>query len=444
MINFLKSIYLSTRFFIALGATILMFVSSFAWVYLFPIAQFMLLGIAVLLIVDCIILYIAPSTVSASRRVNHQLSLGDENPVHLSIMSRMRIPVWITVYDEVPFQLQWRNFKFHMQLSPGEKQVYSYNIRPTERGKYHFGNVNVFCKSFLSIIERRIIVNQPFEAACYPSILQMRKYELKITNKVTLSEGIKKIRRLGHNNEFEQIKIYVKGDDYRSINWKATSRKHELMVNQYQDEKSQQVYCIIDKSRVMKMAFNNLTLLDHSINSALVISNTALIKYDRAGILTFSDKLGTHLQAERTTSQLKKILELLYRQKTLFLEANYELLHYGIQKNIKGRSLLFLFTNFESQYSLQRALPILRKINQRHLLVVIFFNNTAFNEIIQSSPKNMKEIYLKTITQKFNEEKKQMVIELRQFGIQTLLTSPENLSIDTINKYIELKSRGMI
>lgn len=403
-----------------------------------------MLGCFVVLITDCIILYLPNTTLVASRRVNRQLSLGDENPVFLTVLSRMRIPVSIVIYDEVPDQLQWRNFNMKTQLSNSEKSTLEYTIRPTERGKFIFNNINLYCRSFLGFAERRITVDAKTETACYPSVLQMRKYELKITNKVTLSEGIKKIRRLGHNNEFEQIKPYVKGDDYRSINWKATSRKHELMVNQYQDEKSQQVYCVIDKSRVMRMAFNNLTLLDHSINSALVISNTALLKYDRAGILTFSDKIGSHIAAERGPGQLKKILELLYRQKTKFLEANYELLQYGIQKNIKGRSLLFLYTNFESQYSLQRAMPMLRKINQRHLLVVIFFHNTEFNTIMQSSPKNMKEIYLKTITQKFSEEKKQMVYELRQYGIQTILTTPENLSIDTINKYLELKSRGMI
>jgi uncharacterized protein (DUF58 family) len=427
-----------------MAATVIAFALSFGWNYLFPVAQFMLIGCVVLLVADVVILFLPNSTVVVSRRVNKQLSLGDENPVTLTVLNRMRVPVAITIYDEVPYQLQWRNFKLSTHLGVGEKTVLTYEIRPTERGVFHFGNVNVFCKSFLRFAERRIIVEKEMETACYPSVLQMRKYELKISNKVTLSEGIKKIRRLGHNNEFEQIKLYVKGDDYRSINWKATSRKHELMVNQFQDEKSQQVYCIIDKSRVMKMAFDGLTLLDHSINSALVISNTALIKYDRAGVLTFSDKIGSHIQAERTPSQLKKILELLYRQKTNFLESNYELLHYSVQKNIKGRSLLFLFSNFESQYSLQRALPVLRKISQRHLLVVIFFHNTAFDTINQKQAGNIKEVYLKTMTQKFAEEKKRMVQELRQYGIQTILTTPKQLSIDTINKYLELKSRGMI
>jgi uncharacterized protein (DUF58 family) len=265
-----------------------------------------------------------------------------------------------------------------------------------------------------------------------------------MSSRVTLSQGIKKIRRLGHNNEFEQIKTYVVGDDFRTINWKATSRRHELMVNQYQEEKSQPVYCIIDKSRVMRPAFNGLTLLDHAINTALVLTNIALNKYDRAGLITFSDKIGAIIPAERTPAQLKRIIEVLYKQKTRFLEANYELLLSTTQQYVKGRSLFILFTNFDSLYGLQRVLPVFRRINKRHLLLVVFFENTELSSVVRSEVKTINDIYLNTIAQRFNEEKKYMINELRQYGIQTLLTSPEKLSIDTLNKYLELKSRGMI
>ena len=102
--------------------------------------------------------------------------------------------------------------------------------------------------------------------------------------------GVKKIRRLGHTMEFDQIKEYVRGDDIRSINWKATARSNQLMVNQFQDEKSQQVINIIDTGRVMKMPFDGLQLLEYAINTSLVISNIAILKDDKAGLLTFSNK----------------------------------------------------------------------------------------------------------------------------------------------------------
>ena len=160
--------------------------------------------------------------------------------------------------------------------------------------------------------------------------------------------------------------------------------------------------------------------------------------------MTFSDKLGTRLPAERNASQLKRIQEALYRQKTRFNEANFEMLYFGIRNYIKGRSLLLLFTNFESSYAVQRALPLLRRINQQHLLVVVFFENTELKEVTQMETPDLRAVYTKTVAQHLAGEKQLIAQELSRHAIQTILTTPEKLSVDTINKYLELKSRGMI
>jgi uncharacterized protein (DUF58 family) len=296
----------------------------------------------------------------------------------------------------------------------------------------------------MGLVERRFVQDYPMKVPVYPSIIQMKQYELKAFNRVTNQKGIKKIRKIGHSYEFEQIKNYVKGDDYRSINWKATGRQGNLMVNQFEDERAQQIYCIIDKSRTMRMPFAGLSLMDYAINTSLALSNIALQKNDKAGLITFSDKIGTTIKAEQKANQLNKILTALYNEKERSLEANYELLYHVSRKLIKGRSLLLLFTNFESIYALDRMLPILRKINNLHLLVVVFFENTEINDFVTGEVNTMEGIYAKTIAQKFIAEKRAIVHKLKQFGIQAILTSPADLSINSINKYLELKSRGLI
>jgi uncharacterized protein (DUF58 family) len=216
------------------------------------------------------------------------------------------------------------------------------------------------------------------------------------------------------------------------------------MVNQYEDERAQQVYCVIDKSRAMHMPFEGLSLMDYAINTTLVMSNIALQKHDRAGILTFSDKIGITIKAERKANQLNKILAALYKEQHRNNEANFELLFHSSRKLIKGRSLLLLFTNFESQYALDRVLPILRRINNLHLLVVVFFENTEIKEFVKTEVTRTEDIYLQTIAQKYLSEKEQMVQKLKQYGVQAVLTSPADLSVNTINKYLELKARGLI
>ena len=257
--------------------------------------------------------------------------------------------------------------------------------------------------------------------------------------------GIKKIRKLGHSLEFEQIREYVTGDDIRSVNWKATGRKGgQLMVNQYTDEKSQQIYCMIDQGRVMKMPFEGMALLDYAINATLILSRVALIRQDKAGLVIFSDQVGQFLPADQKSTQMAAILETLYNLQTQFPETDYEKLHALIRTRITQRSLLVLFTNFESLSSLQRQLPYIRSIARNHLLMVVFFENTELASLVSAQVKNVEELYIKTIAAKFAYEKRLIVKELQQHGILTVLTSPQRLTIDTVNKYLELKARQAI
>lgn len=440
----MNNLFIKNRLFLFLLLIAIGFAMSFGFPFLFPVFQVALYAIIALLLVDIIILFNKKQVISADRIMSAQLSLGDENKIVLEISSSYSIPLEVEVIDEMPYQLQRRDSMFKFSLSPQNKRQVFYSITPQERGVFEFGNINVYVSSILGFAQRRFVLEKSVSAGCYPSILQMRKHEFQVFNKSSQSQGVKKMRRLGNTNEFEQIKEYVKGDNYKHINWKATSRKNKLMVNQYQDEKSQQVYCIIDKSRSMKMPFDGLTLLDYAINSSLAMSNVAIRKGDKAGLITFSDKIGAQLKATKNATQLKRIMEVLYNQKTEFLEANYDLLYQSVKQTIKQRSLLLMYLNFESFYSLQRALPMLRRLNKSYLIVVIFFENTEISKASTMNCEDVADIYLKTFAQKFTDEKKMMVQELRKYGIQSILSKPKDLSVNSINKYLELKSRGMI
>ena len=252
------------------------------------------------------------------------------------------------------------------------------------------------------------------------------------------------MRKIGQSMEFEQIKEYVSGDDIRTLNWKASARKGGLMVNNFMEERSQQVYCIIDKGRLMKMPFDGMTLLDYAINSCLVLSNVCLRKQDRVGVITFSDLPGSVLAADSKLSQAENILQLLYKEKTDFLESDFEMLYGQVRSKIKHRSLLILFTNFESLSGLNRQIDYLRSLAKNHLLLVVIFENSELDQLINSTSKSVEEVYIKTIAEKFAFEKRLIVKELSKYGILSILSSPRNLTINTINKYWELKERQAI
>jgi uncharacterized protein (DUF58 family) len=244
--------------------------------------------------------------------------------------------------------------------------------------------------------------------------------------------------------EFEQIKDYINGDDIRTINWKATARKGLLMVNNYTDEKSQQVYCIIDKGRLMKMPFGGLSLLDYAINSALALNHVCLQKQDKVGLITFSNKLGSVIAADRKPVQRDKVMQALFAEKTDFLESDFEMLYTQVRHKIKQRSLIILFTNFESLNGLHRQLSYLRSIARHHLVLVVFFENTELTSLSAADARSVEDVYVKTIAEKFVFEKKLVVKELMKYGIRSVLSSPEGLTVNTINKYLELKAKQAV
>lgn len=422
----------------------LFFVFGFPFAFLFIVAKILFVLWIIVFLYDLSNLFSSSTNFSCDRSTSRLMSLGDDNEIRIHIRNQSPINFSVKIIDELPAQFQKRDFEIIQTLDAGEQKTIAYFLHPVRRGEFNFGNTNIYIQSKIGLATRRIIFNQQKSVPVYPSILQMKTMELKAFSKISTFQGIKRLRRLGHSYEFEQIKNYVAGDDYRSINWKATSRKSDLMVNQYEDEKAQQIYSLVDKSRSMRLPFAGMSLLDYAINTSLVISNIALRKQDKAGLITFSDKIETILPAERNRMQLRKILESLYKQKENQHEANFELLYTTVRNSVKGRSLLFLYTNFESQYALERVLPILRKLNRLHLLVVVFFENTEIEEFGKQNSATIRDIYYHTIAQKYSSEKKQIIQQLGQYGIQSILTDPKDLSIHTINKYLELKARGMI
>jgi len=443
-ISAFKAFQLNTRFFIGIGIVSMLYILGFVASFFIIVALVALVTLFTITIIETIVLFSGIVRLRAEREKTRMFSLGDENPIRITLWNEGGMIVDLDIYDEIPFQFQKRDFKIEQALVPGEEKKIEYHLRPVIRGEYHFGHINAIASVWLKLASRRILLGEPSMVPVMPSVIQMKKYELMAFARISTFEGIKKIRRLGHSYEFEQIKNYSLGDDIRSINWKATGRRNTLMVNQYEDERSQQVYMIIDKSRSMHMPFNGLSLLDYSINTSLVLANIALKKYDRVGLISFSNLIGSTLPAESHELQLKKIMNALYHEKPQPLEANFDLLYRSVKNVIKSRSLVMLYLNFESTYAMERALPILQKINQLHLLVVMIFENTELHHYTKKEAKFVSDIYAQTIAEKLSHEKKQIVSKLKKHGIQTILSKPEDLSINTVNKYLELKSKGLI
>ncbi len=408
------------------------------------VAHGFLILIFLAFMIDYLFLFNQKLGIQAQRILPEKMSNGDENSIKIDLKNNFQFPIKAKIIDEIPFQFQKRDFLIQRKLGTQKNVLLEYILEPKERGEYSFGNLNVFVSSKAGFVSRRFTFQKNATLPSYPSFIHLRKYELMALQNEFLFGGIKKIRKLGHTMEFEQIKEYVPGDDVRTINWKATSKRNHLMVNQFQDEKSQRIYMLIDKGRTMQMPFNGLSLLDYSINATMALSHIILKKYDKAGMMTFSKKTENKVAAENKSGQLRKISEALYNVQTNFYESDFSRLYQDVKFSLGQRSLVLLFTNFETLDAVNRQMKYLRGIAKNHLLVIVFFKNTELQQLIHNNPENMQEVYDQIIAEKFEFEKKLIIQELRKYGIFTVYTSPENLSIEVINKYLENKARGIL
>ena len=395
--------FLTRRFHIALVVVILLLGSGYVFAPFFVIGQWALFVLLLVVLADVYSLYRIRG-IHAFRQCADRFSNGDENEVSIRVESSYPHPVSLEI----------------------------------------IGHIRVFVTGKIGFISRRYTCAEPLDIKVYPSYLMLHQYELLAISDNLTELGIKRIRRVGHHTEFEQIKEYVKGDDYRTINWKASARRHELMVNVYQDERSQQIYNVIDKGRVMQQAFCGMTLLDYAINASLVLSYVAMRKEDKAGLVTFDKHFDTFVPASKQSGYMQTLLESLYSQQTTFGETDFSALCVHLNKHVSKRSLLVLYTNFSSIGGMNRQLSYLKQLNRQHRLLVVFFEDVDLKEYIAQPAKDTEGYYRHVIAEKFAYEKRLIVSTLKQHGIYSLLTTPENLSIDVINKYLEMKSRQLL
>lgn len=440
----LAPIFLTNRVFYLLGVIATMFAFGFSWSILVYLAWAALALLIIAVGTEIWLAYQMAKKIDAERKVAPLFSLSDSNDVKLKLINGNNRAIQIRLIDEIPIQFQMRDFELKEELKPNDSRWISYPLTPVIRGRFEFNDINILFLTPFKLVEFRKRIPQPQAVKVYPSFLQMQKFEMMAFNSVRQDEGIRRMRRIGHGYEFSDIRQYVIGDDTRSVNWRASSRSQQIMVNNFEDEKSQQVYAVIDNSRSMRMPFGGISLMDYAINTSLSILNIALKNQDYSGLISFSKDVETFVPALKRNNQLNRILDALYNQKNSSYEANYAGLFKHIGTRVRNRSLLFLYTNFQSINALQRVLPILKRLNRDHLLVVIFFENTELESFREEPIHNTMDMASKVMADKLSEELIQIIYELRNAGIQAIKTRPEDLTTNTVSKYLELKSRGLI
>ena len=446
--RFFREIWLTNRFFYALGGVSAVFVLGLILPFMYHVAWAVFIVLIVLTLLDLRLLY-GDEADQPKRSMSSRFSNGDENPVKIEVNNPYSFATTIRVIDEAPTEFQIRNLQTIVTLPPNSRKTLEYFIRPVRRGLYEFGRTHVYYSGLFTLCERRIssevdVDKEKSTIRVYPAFLELHRYELMAVTDQRSYGGTRQIRTEALSLEFDQIRDYALGDDPRAVNWAATARRNKIMVNQYTEERAQAIYSVIDTGRTMKMPFREMTLLDYAINASLALSKIALIKQDRPGLITWSSGVSQFIRADSRKSQLQYINDALFHLETGFDESSLEALFVGIRRQIPSRSTLLLYINFETLPAVKRSMRVLQNLSRRHLLVVVMFTNTEVQEMRDASVNKLIDVYDKAVAEDRLLEKELVVRTLQKAGIRTILCRPEELTAEVINRYLTLKQRGIV
>lgn len=372
-----------------------------------------------------------------------KLSLYEKEAISFEVYNKSSFRLNIQLMDEIPdCHFKVENRLVTGVVAPQEKELFHYYVIPTKRGAFSFNNLHVRFEGRLKLSTKSYIVQLKGEYKIYPNMKNLRKYRMSICNNRIFRQGQRNIKMLGRGTSFESLREYVSGDEYRKINWKATARGNKPIINQYEPEKNQHVYIFIDTGRTMSHTIKGNRKLDMAINTALVLSDIINQNGDQSALLLFNTKVQSMIMPGKGAGHRNKILDTLYHIEDTKDTSNYDEAFFYFKKKERHRSIIFLFTDFdtvEEAEDMMRVLPVIAKNN---LVVILLMRSEGLEDISNQQARNKEDIFTKGVAIDLLEERKKIIHTLNHRGILCIECPAEKLEYTAINKYINLKNRA--
>lgn len=394
-------------------------------------------GILALLLVDFFISYAHPFSVK--REVDRILSIGVENPVTIHVENTSHFSLSLTIKDEYP-QGFIPSEPVMKGVVPGvERESFQYTITPYKRGEYLFGRVFTRRKSLLRLWMFEDTFDVPTPAKVYPNVQMVKKYDLLSRKQMLNLLGIKPAKIYGRGTEFEMLRDYQVDDEYRVIDWKATSKKGKPVSRVYQVERTKTVVLMVDTGRIMGVHMGGLTKLEHAVNSALLVSFVALRLGERVGLCIFSSEVKEYLPPQQRRSHFNVIMEALYNLEADPYESDYKKAFEYVSGKNRKRSLVVVYTDLIEKHISRELIQYLTVLQKTHLPLCVAVKDTNITEIAEGESKTEQELYRKAVALTVLKDRKIAIHELTKKGVRVVDELPEHLTISTLNKYLKLK-----
>lgn len=385
-----------------------------------------------------------PNNLKLSRRYDAVLSVRVPNKIDIHLHNDGSWPIQAVLRDEPPPYWQATHQENKIDLKPGQESVLHYSVIPEERGSDSFRGtyLRLNCPFGLATRQVRLATEEPIRV--YPNVLALAEFDF-LNQKGRLNQmGVRKSRRRGMGTEFESLRDYSDGDDFRKVDWNASARRNKLVVRQYEQERNQVVWIVIDVGRYMLSEVSGVRKLDRALDAALMLAHAVARQGDLIGLLVYGATVIRYIPPRKGKAQLGMVLEAIHDLIATPLEPDPIAASSYLSARWKRRSLMVVFTDAEDEDAARDLASAWAPVSRRHLMVMARVMDTKLREISKSPYENVKSIYRRTAAEMLINERRKSGQILSSAGIQSLEADPNQLNSALINFYFSVKERSLL
>lgn len=384
-------------------------------------------------------------TVTVERRAATVFSVGRANPVTLELRSSIARRVTVELVDDLFDGAETAELPFRVELGPHARTEARYHVTPAVRGSHTLGAHHLRFPSRLGLWTRQLRIDARHELRVYPDVEAVRAYELLA--KTDRLAGLRSSNKRGGETEFERLREYRQGDEYRSIDWRASARTRKLVAREYQLESNQSVVFALDAGRMMTAELDGLSSFDHALNATLMLTHVASRAGDHVGLVAFSDELLGFVPPGGGPRAARKIVQASYALLPSLVESDFDELGRTVGVRLRKRSLIVLFTSVVDEVAASSLLRLVKGLTTRHLPLVVMMRDLGLEGLALGSASATDAtagLYERAAAAELLVERDRLLRELRQRGALVLDVAPGELSPQLVRRYLDLKARHLL
>ena len=381
---------------------------------------------------------------SLSRELPPVIGLGDRAEGSLRITSRWHRALRGTMHDRAATGFERDGpAAVAIELIPNERAVIPLTYIGRARGAHPGGAVAIRLEGPLGLVRRTLRWELDDSLLVAPSLSGIRRYRLLALQSRLQDVGVRSIRRRGESTSFDRLREYVRGDDPRHIDWKATGRRGTLVTREFSVEQGQTVLLAIDCGRVMTQLAGDVARLEHVLASALVLADVAAAGDDRVGVIAFDDRIRAWVPPARGRAAVRSLRDALIPLEARLVEPDYATAFRTIAARQRKRALLILFTDVVDARASRPLISHLTRVSHTHLPVVVTMRNEALISAAAGGGDS-SDAWRRAAAEELLSEREAALLALRRSGAAVLDVSPSGMTAAVINRYLEIKARAAL